>query len=281
VLVEGEIFSRARLGNAMRIHSSIHLARGSMDQAVAIVESGRFEPYVKGEVSWLSAALLRDEGRDLPLSEERCEHAIQVFSSFDLHKAACVEVEKAETQRLLSTDSYIKTLVRGQKTLDRWRDQYSAQVAENNLLYYLVLEGYFAEARRQQVLLPRPTIECLLASRLCVDGCLDLAVGHVDSAESLFHACTERFTGLRRLSDAELPLLYIAICRDYRGDLNGRQRHLVAAAQIARTHGFAEASAIEQLIHDLADETNLAARILTVAVEAGGCLGPKTEAREY
>jgi hypothetical protein len=281
VLVEGEIFSRARLGNAMRMHSNVQLGKGSIEQALGILKSGRFGPYVEGETAAIYAALLRDEGRDLPLAEECCDHAIKIFSSFDPYMAARETIVKAAIQRLRSNDSYVTTLVQGQGEIDRWRNPAVLQTVEKNLFYYLVLEGYFTEARRQQGFLPRPTIEALLASRLCVDGCLDLAVGHIDSAELLFHDCADRFTGLQRLSDTELPLLYIAVCRDYKGDLEGRQRHLIAAAQIARTYGFAEAPAIEQLIRDLADESHLAERILAVAVEAGGCLGPKAEARDY
>jgi hypothetical protein len=225
--------------------------------------------------------LLRDEGRDLAHAEELLDHAIQIASAFDPHIAARFEVAKAATQRLQSKSIYLSTLMRGRALIDCWREPALRQAVEKNLLYYLVLEGYFTEARRQQVLLPRPTIEVLLASRLCVDGCLDLAERHVISAKSLLRESLSRFSTLNRPKDTEVALLYVATAYHYEGDTEARDRHLIAAAQIARTHGFAEAPAIEQLIHEFADETLLAERILTVAIEAGGCLGPKTEAREY
>ena len=41
VLVEAEVFSRAGLANALRIHDHIDLGRGSIEQAVGILENGR------------------------------------------------------------------------------------------------------------------------------------------------------------------------------------------------------------------------------------------------
>jgi hypothetical protein len=269
----------ARLANAYRILGRIPAANGAMSNALLIEWTVELAPWVAGEVASLHASLLKDEGLDLKLAEKRVDHAIAVFKTFDPHLAARMRVLKAEIERLHENDAYLSTLRQAAKHLDPYRDTCTAEVATTNVLFYLVREGRIRRAALSRYTLSWPTLPAQLARRLCVEGCIELALGRPDLAEVLLADSARRYTKLTRLGDAMVALLYLATACLLSEQPQRTRDHLAAALHFAQTGDYPAAGMIGELLESLETNPDHAARIQEIAYEAGGCLGPdRTEA---
>ena len=209
-----------------------------MAKALLIEDQVELDAFAGGEVASLHASLLRDEGLELALAEERVDRAVDLFETFDRHLAARTLLLKASIQRLQGNQGYFRTFERVIEGLDAYRDPAAVEDTYNNLLYYLVKERRVAEASRRRYLLPRPTRPIQQARLLGVEGCIELALGHVDQAEGLLEESAKRFTILNRLGDAKVALLYLASVRVFQGDSRGARDHLTTASHIASSCGL-------------------------------------------
>jgi hypothetical protein len=147
-------------------------------------------------------------------------------------------------------------------------------VTSTNVLYYLVKEGRALEAAHCRYRLAYPTLPAQLARRLCVEGCIELTLGRADLAEKLLADSAVRFTGLRRLFDATLALLYLAASCCQKENFRHARDHLTTAQHLAQACRHPIAYKIELLIEGLGTTAVEADEIRRIAFESGGCLGP-------
>jgi hypothetical protein len=158
--------------------------------------------------------------------------------------------------------------------LDARRDGDAVELAYNNFLFYLVKAGHVAEALRRCSVLPRPRQERYLANRLSVEGCIHLALGHLQIAGEWLEESADLFTKLGKPGDAMIAILYLASVRAMSGDHHGARDHLAAAESIGHSGGYSVALSLQRLVRYADQATDLPLEIMNVAFEAGGCLGP-------
>jgi hypothetical protein len=188
-------------------------------------------------------------------------------------------VLKAMIQRLQPNVDYLTTFRQGVAQLDTRRNDHAIEIAYNNLLYYLVKEGHVEEALRHSVELPQPRQARYRANRLCVEGCIHLALGNLAVAEKLLEESAELFMELGKPDDTIVAILYLASVRAMQDDRRGAQENLVAAGSIGHSWGHSVTLSIQRLVRLAATTADLPLKILKIAFDAGGCLGPpKAEA---
>jgi AraC-like DNA-binding protein len=268
------VLCRARLANAERIHGDIRVAHQAIGRAFEIRERVRLGDYVEAELSSLYASVLKDEGLQLALAETHVDYAIGIFSTFDVHLAARARIKKAAIRRLQAKD-YLNTLAEATHTMDDRRDPSILEAAETNLLFYTVKEGEFDLARLRRRSLPLPTDPAHRAFRIGVEGCIDLALGNVNNGKDLLFEARDRFIDLKRYRDAEIAALYLAEAYCTEGDMENACRLLRIASSYARSSGYPEAAAIEELVEKAGKIDRPVFRIRKIAYQAGGCLGPE------
>jgi hypothetical protein len=268
------VLCRARLANAERIHGDIRVAHQAIERAFEIRERVRLGDYVEAELSSLYASVLKDEGLQLALAETHVDYAIGIFSTFDVHLAARARINKAAIRRLQAKD-YLNTLAEATHTMDDRRDPSILEAAETNLLFYTVKEGEFDLARLRRRSLPLPTDPAHRAFRIGVEGCIDLALGNVNNGKDLLFEARDRFIDLKRYRDAEIAALYLAEAYCTEGDMENACRLLRIASGYARSCGYPEAAAIEELVEKAGKIDRPVSRIRKIAYQAGGCLGPE------
>jgi len=136
-----------------------------------------------------------------------------------------------------------------------------------------VFEGKLEETQLQRQVLSWPTLPAQQARRAQMEGCIDLWC-QKDAAGMLTRSI-EEFTDLGRPGDAEVGLIYRATFYCDQGDAGKMRSDLEAAACLAEAGGFAEAVALRKLLREMDEVSDLSERILRIAFEAGGCLGPR------
>lgn len=274
VLTDLEVLALARIANDRRIGGNVDLAVAAIGEAHKAARKAPIGAYVEAEVASLEASVLKDQGLDLARAEERADEAIRIFGTFDVHMAARVLVTKAEVQRLDSRECCIATIRKSIDQLDELRETEAKETAQNNLLHYLVEQDRRDEVLYWRGILPFPTTPLYQASRNTIEGCIELAWGDLDRAITLLLSALKSFTRLGRLGDVEISLLYLAAVYAKKHNLEETRARLKAAESISRSGGFAEAIGIQVLLQQMDKSKNLIDRILAIAVEAGGCLGP-------
>jgi len=278
ILTDLLVLAWARLANVHRILGELAEAHRALRNALVLNEEVELSPYVEAELASLHASLLKDEGLDLDLAEQRIRHAVEVFASFDPHEAARARIKLAAIQRLQGNDAYVATLRQAIDGLDAHRAPGLVEAARNNLFLYLVKENRLTEALDLRHELPRPADAAHRASRLCAEGYLDVKLKNLDSAQRLLSNSAERFTGLHRLGDAMIALLFLAAVRALKDDRRETRDHLATARHFARSCGYSVADAIDRLLDETAAADDLASQILDVASQAEECLGRRRPA---
>jgi hypothetical protein len=274
VLTDLLVLSWARHANTLRALSKIQEAHRAVNKAIAIGEVAELGSFAEAELANLHANILLDEGLDLDLACERAEHSIEVFASFDRHLAARAKVLKAMIQRQQPNAAYLTTFRQAIEQLDARRADAATKEAHTNYLFYLVREGHYEEASRLCTFLARPHHARFLANRLCVEGCIALALGNVNAAEKLFQESADLFTELGKPHDAMFAILYLASTRFTKGEPDAARTNLVAAEFIAHSCRHTVATAVQRLVRSVHPAAELARQILEIAFDAGGCLGP-------
>jgi hypothetical protein len=275
ILTDLLVLAWARLANVLRIRGELQEAHSVMRNALVVAQEVELSPYVEAELASLHASLLKDEGLDLAMAEERIEHAIEVFATFDQHLAARAGLKLAEIQRQQGKADYLARLRQAIDDLDAYRDSDLVEAARNNLLYYLAKEDKLDEAIDLRYELARPNNSAHRASRLCAEGYLDLKLKCLDAAARWLPESAQRFTELHRPGDAMIALLYLAAVCATRGDLRETRDHLTTGRHFARSGGYCVADAIDGLLDGMDSADDLPSKILDVASQAEGCLDPR------
>ncbi len=142
-----------------------------------------------------------------------------------------------------------------------------------------VMEWRVEAAIRRQIEYAYPKTQSLVPYRLTTDGCIAILEGNFFRARALLERAHSLFTESGSRQDCLAVLLYLAYCCYQERQLLDFQQHLAKALALAKGFQLPQAPEIEILAGAGTALVGIADRLLTEAVKAGGCLGPKTEAR--
>ena len=265
--------SLARGANAKRIMGSIGEAKEIGGRAVAMRDKAPLGEYAEGEVLNLFSSILRDEGADLVLAETCMNEAELTFSRFDRHLAAYILNNKAELLRIQGRPGVLDCLEKAAAYIDACRDPFVAEAVANNWLYCVARHGDSTRLVQLRKDVPMPDAPAVRASRLCIEGCIEVLQQNWREAERFLLESMDQFLALNRPGDARIAMLYLAeVCINV-DNKRAALKYLETAFGIAASCGYAEAPLINELIESNRVASKYCPSIRVIAYSAGGCLG--------
>jgi len=251
------------LGNAYRVADKLGIAQKTLDEAARVIMEGTGDELLEARLCEIQAALHADRR----FFAESCEaldtvHAIHERRG-DRHLAGRALISKAAYVGYSGKIEEAEKLVRrGMALIDPDREPSLYQVAVHNLLYLMVEQGRFREARN---LLFRHRSRCLAVSgkiallkNRAIEGRIAAGLGNLVQAEMIFREVRQGLQEAGLGYKAALASLELAVVLDQAGRDEEVRGVILEAADIFLSLGVHREALAAMLVLRKASEQGVA-----------------------